>query len=121
MVTNYIGADVDSKTTNPAAERNGRIVREFCVPTTVPCLRPVIESISRPRALTFEEGPMAGWLGRSLGAVVDKLVICDPRRNALISRDGDSDDVIDARKLAVLPRGDIRGRSTTARMRGRRS
>lgn len=105
MVTNYIGADVDSKMTNLAVERNGEIVREFCVPTTVPCLRAVIESIPRPRALTFEEGPMAGWLGRSLGAVVDKLVICDPRRNALISRDGDSDDAIDARKLAGLLRG----------------
>lgn len=105
MATHYIGADVDSRMTNLAVERNGRIIRELCVPTTIPSLRAALESIPRPRSLTFEEGPMAHWLGRELGPVVDELVICDPRRNALIDSDGDKDDRIDARKLAALLRG----------------
>jgi len=96
---------VDSRMTNLAVERNGRIVQELCVPTTIPALRAALDSIGRPRKLTFEEGPMADWLGRNLRPAVDELVICDPRRNGLISQDGDSDDVIDARKLASLLRG----------------
>jgi transposase len=104
MVTHYIGADVDSKMTNLAVERNGRIVQELCVPTTIPSLAAAIESIRRPRKLTFEEGTMAHWLARNLGPHVDELVVCDPRRNGLI-QDGDKDDRIDARKLAVLLRG----------------
>ena len=105
MTVHYIGADVDCRMTNLAVDVNGRIQREFCVPTTIPSLRAVIASIPRPRVLTFEEGPMAHWLGRGLRGEVDELVICDPRRNRLVSQDGDSDDRIDARKLATLLRG----------------
>ena len=105
MTTHYIGADVDSKMTNLAVERNGQIIQELCVPTTIPSLAAALESIRRPRKLTFEEGPMAQWLARNLKAFVDEWVVCDPRRNALINQDGDSDDRIDARKLAVLLRG----------------
>ena len=35
---------------------------------------------------------------------MDKLICCDPYRNALIAREGDKDDSIDWRKLAGLPR-----------------
>ncbi len=105
MITHYIGADVDSKMTNLAVEKNGRIIRELCVPTTIPALRAAIESIPRRRAMTFEEGPMADWLARGLRPALDELLVCDPRRNDLISQDGDSDDRIDARKLASLLRG----------------
>jgi len=107
MTTNYIGADVDSRTTNLAVERNGRIVQELCVPTTIPALRAALESIRRPRELTLEEGPMASWLARGLKDSVDRLVVCDPYHNGLISRDGDADDLIDARKLATLLRGNF--------------
>ncbi len=105
MATHYIGADVDGKMTNLAVDKNGKIVKELCVPTTIPSLVAALESIPRPRKLTFEEGPMAQWLARNLREYVDELVVCDPRRNALINRDGDSNDRIDARKLATLLRG----------------
>jgi transposase len=105
MAIHYIGADVDSKMTNLAVDRNGRVVQELCVPTTIPALAAALESIRRPRKLTFEEGPMAHWLARNLSSHVDELIVCDPRRNALICNDGDSDDRIDARKLAELLRG----------------
>jgi transposase len=105
MVTSYIGADVDSKMTNLAVERNNQIVARFCVPTTIVALREVLSQIRGRKELTFEEGPMAGWLYRGLKDCVDRLVVCDPRRNGLISNDGDADDVIDSGKLAVLLRG----------------
>jgi hypothetical protein len=104
MTVHYIGADVDSKMTNLAVDRGGRIVRELCVPTSIPSLVAALESIRRPRKLTMEEGPMAHWLARNLKPFVDELVVCDPRRNALL-QDGDKDDRIDACKLAELFRG----------------
>ena len=41
---------------------------------------------------------MAGWLYRNLTGVADEIVVCDPRRNAHIAKDGDKDDAIDAEK-----------------------
>ncbi len=55
--------------------------------------------------LTFEEGEMAQWLLGLLRLEVDRLVICDPKRNAWIARDTRKADRIDARKLARLLRG----------------
>jgi len=104
MATWYIGADVDSKMTEVAAE-NGRQVKRFRVPTTIPALREVLASLPGRQYLTFEEGPMAQWLYRNLKACVTELIVCDPRRNRLITHDGDKSDAIDAGKLAELLRG----------------
>jgi hypothetical protein len=74
MVNYYIGADVDSKMTELAIEKNEKIIRRYRVPTTIPALREVLNSIPTRKFLTFEEGPMAGWLYRSLKDNVDDLV-----------------------------------------------
>lgn len=105
MTTHYIGADVHKDMTDLAVERNGQIVRQYEVPTTIPSLRATLTSVPRPRMLTFEEGSMAGWLARELSGSVDRLLVCDPLRNRLIDSDGDKDNGIDARKLAALLRG----------------
>ena len=47
---------------------------------------------------------MAGWLYRNLKEIADEIVVCDPRRNAHIAKDGDKDDAIDAEKLNNLYR-----------------
>ena len=105
MAMNYIGADVDSKMTDLAVERNGKIVRRMSVPTTIACLREALRQVRGHKELAIEEGPLAHWLYRNLRDVVDRLVVCDPRRNAYIAKDGDKDDPIDAGKLAALLRG----------------
>ena len=48
---------------------------------------------------------MAGWLYRNLRGEVDRLVVCDPRRNALITKDGDKTNPVDAEKLSELLAG----------------
>lgn len=48
---------------------------------------------------------MAGWLYRNLQQDADEVIVCDPRRNALVAKDGDKDDPIDAAKLNDLYRG----------------
>jgi transposase len=79
--------------------------RTWHVATTIPAIRAVIESVGRPRSLTFEEGPLAAWLYRNLKADVDRILVCDPRKNAWVAKGGDKDDPIDCGKLADLLAG----------------
>jgi transposase len=105
MKTYYIGADVHSNSTELAIERNGKIVSRHGVPTAIPAIKEVLTALGGKKHLTFEEGPMAGWLYRNLKDSVEEIIVCDPRRNKLICSDGDADDKIDAGKLAALLRG----------------
>lgn len=105
MVTSYIGADVDSKMTELAVEQRGDIVERIRVFTGIASIREVLGSIGGRKVMAVEEGPLAHWLWRNLRNDVDRLIICDPRRNAYIAKDGDKDDPIDAGKLAELLRG----------------
>jgi transposase len=54
-------------------------------------------------SLTFEEGTSAAWLHDLLKPHVSRLVVCDPRKAALL-KDGNKSDRIDARKLAEMLR-----------------
>jgi len=51
--------------------------------------------------VTFEEGTWAAWLYDLLKPRVTNILVCDPRRNALLN-EGSKSDRIDARKLAEL-------------------
>jgi transposase len=105
MATYYIGADVHSNNTELAIEQRGKIVSRYSVPTTIPAISTVLNSLQGKKIFAMEEGPMAGWLYRNLFESVDESVVSEPRRNKLITCDGDKDDKIDAGKLAVLLRG----------------
>lgn len=83
----------------------GRRVSGRRVATTIPNLRQAIERVRRPRHVVLEEGPLADWLVRELRGSAERVVACDPRRNAHIAKDGDKDDAIDAAKLGRLYRG----------------
>ena len=56
--------------------------------------------------MTFEEGTWATWLYDLLKPHVTKVVVCDPRKNALLKA-GNKSDRIDARKLAELLRAGL--------------
>jgi len=88
-----------------AVTQQGKLVRRDRCATNIPELRDAIERIRRPRFLTFEEGPLADWLARSLSCCVDRLLVCEPRRNRLVAREADKDDPLDALRLAELFRG----------------
>ncbi|MGC1296274.1 MAG: hypothetical protein WA869_14660, partial [Alloacidobacterium sp.] len=60
----------------------------------------------------FEEGTWAAWLYDLLKPHVSEVVVCNPRKNALL-KDGSKSDRIDARKLAELCVGTISSRSIT--------
>jgi len=48
--------------------------------------------------VTFEEGTWSAWLHDLLKPHVTRVVVCDPRKNALLKA-GNKNDRIDARKL----------------------
>lgn len=104
--TSFIGLDAHSRTCDvgwmtPTGQRR----EVWHVRTSIPELTEAIQRVPRPRKLAMEEGPMADWLMRQLKPLVDELVVCDPRRNALIGKDGDKTDALDAFALADLFRG----------------
>jgi transposase len=106
MTEYFIALDVHQAFTEIAVvTRTGRIVRRERCDTKIPSLLQAIDAVRRPRRLTFEEGPLAGWLSRELQAHVDELLVCEPRRNHLIAKDSDKDDPLDAERLAHLYRG----------------
>src|SRR4051794_13132652 len=100
-----------------AVSNSGRIIRRERCETTIPALAAALEGVRRPRILTFEEGPLADWLARNLRPHVDRLIVCEPRRNALIAKDSDKDDPIDAERLAQ-PHAPYAGWATTLRRLG---
>ena len=53
--------------------------------------------------MTLEETTQAEWLSKIIRPFVSEVVVCDPRRNKLLS-EGSKADKVDARKLAELLR-----------------
>ena len=107
MATYYIGADVHSNNTELAIEQRGKIVARYSVPTTIPAISTVLDSLQGNKRFAMEEGPMAGWLYRNLNEKVKEFIVSEPRRNKLITCEGDKDDKIDSGKLAALLRGNF--------------
>jgi hypothetical protein len=90
MSVHYMALDVHCAFCEMAVmTRSGKLVLRDRCETRIPALREAIAKVRRPRRLTFEEGPLADWLARELRSTVDELVVCEPRRNSWIARDGD--------------------------------
>jgi hypothetical protein len=69
--------------------------------TSVVELKTILKSIKGSKILMVEESSPAQWLYIELHDAVERIVICDPYRNRLLS-DGPKNDPIDARKLCQL-------------------
>ena len=80
----------------------GKVVTESVIETKASTILQFIHGWLRGELyVTFEEGTWAAWLYDLLKPHVSKVVVCDPRRSALL-KDGNKSDRIDARKLAEL-------------------
>lgn len=101
----FIGLDTHgSFCVMEAVDYDGQVVKRDRCPTSIAVVRAMLQKVPRPCHLVFEEGPLANWLYRNLKGVVDSITVSEPRRNRLISCDGDKDDPLDAAKLAQLLR-----------------
>src|SRR5882724_7311996 len=101
----YIGLDVHQATISVAVlDSRGKLVMESIVETKAATILDFFAGLRGTLSVTFEEGTWAAWLYDLLKPHVDQLVVCNPRKNALL-KDGNKSDRIDARKLADLLRG----------------
>lgn len=105
MATYYIGADVHSNSIEMAILYRKKIVKRYTIPAGITAMTEALASVPGKKHIAIEEGPMSGWLYRNLHQKVERFVVADPRRNKLISSDGDHDDRIDSAKLAMLLAG----------------
>src|SRR3974390_2478412 len=100
--TKYIGMDVHKESISIAVMNGfGKVVMESVIETKASTILQFIDGLRGELCVTLEEGTWAAWLYDLLKPHVSKVVVCDPRRNALL-KDGKKSDRIDARKLAEL-------------------
>jgi len=103
--TKYIGMDVHKESISIAVSNSvGKVAMECVIETKASMILQFIEGLRGDLHVTFEEGTAAAWLYDLLKPHVTKLVVCNPRRNALL-KVGNKSDRIDARKLTELLRG----------------
>jgi transposase len=106
----YMGMDVHQATTVVAVlDAEGKTILETVVATEARAIIRLMQSLSGPLHVTFEETTQSGWLYDVVRSFVAEVIVCDPRKNKLLS-EGSKADKTDARKLAELLRaGMLRG------------
>lgn len=101
----YIGLDVHRDTISVAVlDEQGRLLMQSVLATRAAAILDFIGGVRGRLHVTFEEGTHSTWLYDLLARRVARLVVCNPRKNALL-KSGSKSDAIDARKLADLLRG----------------
>jgi len=102
--TKYLGMDVHTATISVAVlSYEGKLIMESVIEAKRSTIVDFIQGLRGELFLTFEEGTWSAWLYDLLTPYVTKVVVCDPRRNALL-KEGSASDRIDARRLAELLR-----------------
>ncbi len=98
----YIGLDVHQATTTATVlDGTGKRVMRVVMKTESGAMVDFIKGLPGTLHATFEEGTYSGWLYELLVKRVFRLVVCDPRKNALL-KSGSKSDAIDSDKLAEL-------------------
>lgn len=106
-MSKYIGMDVHTATTTVAVlDERGQQIMDVTLKTEAATLVQFLRGLSGSLYVTLEEGTFAAWLADVLTPHVDRLVVANPRRNALLKQ-GNKSDRIDARKLAQLLRAGL--------------
>jgi len=105
ILRTYCAMDLHHKhTVIEAQSGNGRILLHRDGPTEPSYLITAVKEVRGPKGVVIEEGPMADWAMRQVRPYVEEVIICDPRRNRLITDDGDKTDHLDPGKLIELYR-----------------
>ena len=91
----YVGMDVHKETVSIAVRNQaGKIVMETVIETRANAILDCIRGMRGELHITFEEGTWAAWLYDLLHPHVARVVVCDPRRNALLT-EGNKGDKVD--------------------------
>lgn len=102
--TKYIGLDVHQATISAVVlDTAGKLLMESTFETKASTILQFLDGLRGTVQVTFEEGTCAAWLHDLVKPHVSEVLVCDPRKNALLKA-GNKNDCIDARKLADLLR-----------------
>src|ERR1700686_844464 len=100
--TKYIGLDVHQATISAAVlDAAGKLLMEAVLETKAETILQFMQGLRGNLHVTLEEGTCAAWLHDLLKPHGARVLVCDPRKNALLKA-GNKSDRIDARKLADL-------------------
>ena len=100
--TKYIGMDVHQASISIAVrDASGKLVIESLIETKAATILEFLQGLKGTLWVTFEEGTSAAWLYDLLKPHVVKVIVCDPRKNALL-KTGNKNDRVDAQKLSHL-------------------
>jgi transposase len=103
----YVGLDVHKASICIAVlNADGKLVMESIIATSAATVLDFLKGLRRQVEVTFEEGTHAAWLYDVLKTTKAKVIVCNPRKNRLLS-DGNKSDKVDARKLAQLLRAGL--------------
>ena len=98
----YIGMDVHKEAIVIAVRNTrGHVVMESIVETKASSILQFMHGLQGELHVTWEEGTWAAWLYDLLKPQVHEILVCNPRRNALL-KEGSKNDRVDARKLSEL-------------------
>ena len=98
----YIGLDVHQATISAAVmDPTGKLIMECILETKAATILEFFTGLRGALSVAFEEGTWAAWLYDLLKPHVARVVVCNPRKTALLKH-GNKNDRIDARKLANL-------------------
>ena len=102
MYEHYIALDW-SKSNMAIARmtKKGKKVHVEDIPSNISYLKDYLKNLKGKKILTLEESTSSQWLYSELKLFVNKLLVCDPYRNRLLS-EGANNDKIDATKLVYL-------------------
>jgi transposase len=96
----YIGMDVHQATISVAVmDASGKLVMECILETKAATILEFFAGLRGTLSVTFEEGTSAAWLHDLLQPHVAHVLVCNPRKAALL-KEGNKGDRMDARKLA---------------------
>src|SRR4030081_2062502 len=95
-----MGLDVHQATISVAVmDSKGKLLMESILERKAATILEFVAGLRGTLSVTFEEETWATWLYDLLKPHVDELVVCNPRKNALL-KDGNKSDRIAARRLA---------------------
>ena len=94
----YIGMDVHKEAIVIAVQNaSGKLVMESVIETKASSILQFLHGLRGELHVTWEEGTWAAWLYDLLQPQVQHIVVCNPRRNALL-KEGNKSDKVDARQ-----------------------
>src|ERR1700690_4605620 len=95
----YIGMDIHKEAIAIAVLNfSGKLVMECTIETKAITILEFLKGLRGSLHVTLEEGTWAAWLYDLLKPHVTELVVCDPRKNALL-KEGNKSEKMAARKL----------------------